>query len=147
MITRKLPVKLTREEVHHRGKRLATIEAEISDIEFEKKEVNADFKSKLEGRKTEIARLTREINEEAEYRQVQIIEQKDWDTREVLTIRQDTGEVIEARPMTPEERQRPIPFNTPRPADEFVGAVMDEVADQINEGALGPNVKATRKRA
>jgi hypothetical protein len=147
MITRKLPVKLTREEIHHRGKRLAVLEAEITDLEFEKKEAAGNFKSLIEGRKTEVGRRTREINEEQEYRQVEIIEQKDWDTREVLTIRKDTGEVVEARPMTPEERQRPIPFNTPRPADEFVGEVMDQVADQINDGALGSNVKATRKRA
>lgn len=143
MITRRLPVKLTFEEVRLRGKRMATLESEVEALEDEKKAITGDFKSKIDGRRAEILALTRQINEEQEYRQVEVVERKDWDELVIDTVRTDTGDILESRPMTPSERQRPIPFASPRVAEE----VLDQVADQINEGALGPNVKATRKRA
>jgi len=147
MITRRLPVKLNREEVRLKGKRLAILEAEIESLEGEKKAVVDDFKSKIEGRKAEIQSLSRQVNEEQEYRQVEVVERKDWDELTVDTVRTDTGDIIESRPMTTSERQRPIPFNQPRMADDFIGEVLDEVSDQINAGAIGSDVKATRKRA
>lgn len=146
MLTRKLPVKLTNDEVRMKGKRMAVLQGEIQQLGEEKKEIVSDFTSKINGRTTEILKLTREINEGAEYRQVEIVERKDWIEREVQVIRQDTGEVVDARPMTPAELQRPIPFGSRADDDDIAGDVLDEVADQINEGALGPNVRAIRKQ-
>lgn len=114
MLTRKLPVKLTKEEIRLKGKRLATLEAEVETLEDEKKAKADDFKSKINARRTEILGLTREINEEREYRQVEVAEQKDYDLMEVQIVRKDTLEVVEARPMTPQERNRPLPFNAVR---------------------------------
>lgn len=110
MITRKLPVKLTNEEVRLRGKRLAALQAEIASLETKKKAAADDFKSQIGERETEMSRLTREINEERELRDVQVTEEKNWELGEVHLIRLDTGEVVEIRPMTPQELKRPSLF-------------------------------------
>ncbi len=54
--------------------------------------------------------------------------------------------------MTPRELARPLPFNQVREstsddAEALSGQVMDEVADQINAGAMGPDVTASRRKA
>ena len=114
MITRRLPVRLEYDEIRLKGMRIATLEAEVEAIEEEKKAVTGDFKSKIDGRRTEISALSRQVNERQEYRQVEVIERKDWVERTVETVRTDTGEVVDSRPMSPSELQRPIPFNQVR---------------------------------
>lgn len=116
MLTKRLPVKLTDEELRLRGENLAAFEKQIGELEAEKKSSNDNFKSKIEACELEIERLVTQITERQELRDVQIEEIKDWDNQQVRTIRVDTQETVDVRPMTPNELSRPLPFGEERAA-------------------------------
>lgn len=110
MNTRSLAVKLTDQEVQIRGQRLASLRAEIGEIEHKKKVVNQELKGEIESREKECASLVRQITSGQEYRGVIVKEVENWDAQTVNTIRVDTGGTVDIRAMTPKELQRPIPF-------------------------------------
>jgi hypothetical protein len=120
MLTKKLPVMLTDEEIRLRGQELASLTKRYGELEREKKE-NADvYKSQLETCKLRATKLTEEITSGQEDRDVQIEERKDWDRQQVLTIRLDTYQTVDVRAMTPQELRRPmaLPFGRPARNDE-----------------------------
>lgn len=106
MRTQRLPVKLTTEEVRLRGIQMAGLENQFEEASAEAKQSAKAFKDSLESLRHSILKLTDQISSGKEYRDVQVEERKDWDTQEVLTIRLDTYEVVDRRPMTPNELSR-----------------------------------------
>lgn len=118
MLTEKLACDLTPEEIRLRGKEAARLTRAIAKIEIKAKHKASEYKEEIKRLRKQHERLTEEIHTEQEYRDVQIEERKDWTAQRVETIRLDTDEVINTRPMTPQELQRPIPFEQPGKAAE-----------------------------
>jgi hypothetical protein len=110
MITRKLPVKLTNDELLVIGKRLADTELEVVQLKDEKKESMAEFKQREEAVRNNITRLTRALHDGVEWRPVECIESYNYDRGIVETFRTDTYDVVDWRSMSHEERQQKLPF-------------------------------------
>lgn len=110
MITKRLPVKLTDDEIRLRGVEAAKLSRLIDSTEAEAKMTAKMFKEDIERLAKEHSRLTEQIWAGQEYREVQIEERKCWGDQKVETIRLDTREIIDVRPMTPQELARPLPM-------------------------------------
>lgn len=100
-----LPVKLTDDELRYRGDELARLTKEVDDLEFEKKESQADYKAKIDARRVAALKLADAIKAKTEVRDVEVCDTTDHDARKVYTVRQDTGEVVNSRPATTEDLQ------------------------------------------
>jgi hypothetical protein len=103
--TKNLPCKLTEAEVLAYGRDLAGKHAEYSRIEGEFTALKTEFKGKLEEVDARISTLASRVQSGQEYRDVETIETKNWTKLTVSSIRTDTGEVIQNRPMREDEKQ------------------------------------------
>jgi hypothetical protein len=104
-VTRSLPVMLTEDELLARGDALEKELGKLDECEERKKtevaKINKDMALIEEG----IRKLRSSIRLRTEDREVECTDRKDWDNHTVQTIRLDTGEIIDERPMTSAERQ------------------------------------------
>lgn len=107
---RKLYCPLTSDEKMIRGSELASKMEEKEQIESELAEVKQTFKARLEGTSNSIAELKQIVLEGRERRDVECYYHKDFENDAVAIIRTDTGEEVERRRMTPEERQAFLPM-------------------------------------
>ena len=71
----------------------------------EKKEAASQFKANIENIENELQVLAAHVRNKYEYRDVECDVIPDFKSGVVVTVRNDTGEVIDERPMTAEERQ------------------------------------------
>ncbi len=102
---RQLPVKLTDEERMTRATTAAEKQREIGQIETQKKEVSSELGRKLKDLRKEIETIQRAVLTGSEHQKVQVEERRNEERRTIETVRLDTVEVIDTRPMTFEERQ------------------------------------------
>lgn len=112
MKTETLSCKLNETQIRERGEALAKLRKEIAEIDSAAKSSAANFKSAKEGKIVEADSITEEISTKSEYRSVEVTEEKNFDTKKAYTIRLDTSETIRTRDLTPQELQRPIPFES-----------------------------------
>jgi hypothetical protein len=112
--TRSLPCTLTDAEVLERSAELAEVVTDYAEIEGEKSAHAKHFKERLDGLRSRERALAREISSRSVERDVECVIRQDPIRGCVETMRLDTGELIEDRPMTAEERQLamdlPIPY-------------------------------------
>ena len=106
MPTRKLPVQLNDEEIADRGRAVAKAVEERAALQEAKKEADADINGKIKEQGGIIRTLSRVIATGTEEREIEVEVKKDNESRTVSVIREDTGEVVETRPMTAEELQQ-----------------------------------------
>ena len=105
-LTRNLPVRLTDFELRDRAKELGEKLSEKTRLEAEKKFPADHFKSAIEKAEARIADLGVVVTEGVEYRAIPVTTNKNFDRSLVETIRTDTAEVVDSRPMTADERQQ-----------------------------------------
>ncbi len=100
-----LPCDLTQEELVKRGEALSSLISDHTLLESRAKEVSKEFKDKVSSIALTIREVSHVIANKRETRKVQCM--KTWDyKRGVVEIhRNDTGELVSSRSMTPEERQ------------------------------------------
>lgn len=110
-----LPVKLNAEQGVAKGKELARqalraahIEAKIQEAKEEAKEVIAVLKDGLTEARVQIGRLARAVRRMEELQQVDVEARVADDNSMVEVVRTDTGEVIETRALTEDDRQMQI---------------------------------------
>lgn len=108
--TKLLPCKLTEVEKVTRGRELASKMEESEQVALQAKEAHTAFKGRLEGFAAVIDDLKRIVLDGTERREVECFYHKDFENSTVLTIRTDTGEEVDSRRMTPEERQEMLPM-------------------------------------
>lgn len=113
ILSKWLPVKLTRLEVAERGQTMAQRVKEKVELEAEKASVMRGFGEKLKAIGGEINRLSKIVADGEEYRNVDCEVIRSFIDKKVIITRKDTGEVIEERKMFQSEMQGEIPF----PAD------------------------------
>lgn len=106
---RSLPVKLNEHELRERGDLLAAV---IQDLNAEENR-KVDMKTQMKARLTELdakqTQLAITISRREEYQDVTCDVWHDYDKLQVETVRRDTGETINRRGMTQDERQQPLP--------------------------------------
>lgn len=103
---RELPFSLTPEELTLRGRVIGEKMEQRRLLDEERLEAMADFKARREALDKAIADLGRTLQTGTELREVECETVFDETNTRAETVRTDTGEIIDFRPLTPEERQR-----------------------------------------
>lgn len=138
-LTKLLKVMFAVKERLGMGDQMANAVRNIKQAQEELKSVKAQYDSKIKQFEAEIANMSERLNSGWEMRSVECEEIKDFQTGNVITRRIDTGERIEERAMTFEERQQELPFNgkesTPNEEAEEGGEEDDQ--DQVQGGGNG----------
>lgn len=100
-----LPVQLTEDELRSKGQQQAQAVIEYGQIETAKRVATADFGKKLKSKRADIDTLAQQIRTGLEVRPVECEVVPLYDAFSVVTIRRDTRERVDVRPMTDVERQ------------------------------------------
>lgn len=132
---RNLPVKLTITEL---AKKSADLAAALRDLAAAKEDAGATKRGLADGikrREETIARLAQHVHEKAEPREVDCHEELDLGSAIARVYRDDTGELVDSRPMTEaeirSERQAELPNISP---DRRVGKALDVIRDPDGTG-------------
>jgi hypothetical protein len=108
VIVHHLPVRLTDEEKTKASERLAAAIQEKDDHEGELGKIKREYKDRDEKLQAEFRYLGRLIRTGVEERAVQCEERPNWLNSTMEIFRIDTGELVNFRPLSREERQRDI---------------------------------------
>jgi len=103
--TRTLKCKLSDEDLLKTGTDLARSLDEIAELEDELESIKASFKGKLTALEAKATSLKNIVRDKCDYRKVDCEQVYDNALGFVTETRLDTGEIIEQRKMTAEERQ------------------------------------------
>lgn len=128
---------LTPEELADRAQRLAAACNGITELDERHADIRAGLKAERKEAVAEWRRLTRVVSEGAEWREVAVEERPDYSRRCVDIVRMDTGEILESRAMTDDERQ--TSFLTPDPRRE-------DVLLRIGDGKPAPPEDLEKKK-
>lgn len=124
-----LPCLLTEKELSEQGQLLAAVLAEVEDIEAEKKSAMEVFKGRIEKVDARAHELAAIIRAKSVKRAVECHEFKIYELGLVRAIRVDTGEQLNERAMTSNERQRELELPDVAPSDESEEADAGEQLD------------------
>lgn len=102
---RKLPVKLSDDELRARSDDLAKAEIDRVNLETRKSADSSNYNRQIKESKLKIAELSQAISSRQEHRDVEIEERRNDETYMIELWRLDTQEKIEQRAMTTQERQ------------------------------------------
>src|SRR3972149_385804 len=105
---RQLSCQLTREEVEERARESAQLLERRDQFEDELKSAQKSGKARLTEMEAELRRLATEVRDRAVLRLTQCERRLDYDAGTVSEVRGDTGEVIQTRKMTDDEKQREL---------------------------------------
>lgn len=111
VIERDLSCPLTKRELLSRGDRLAHIELEIARLKSERSALSADAKKLADER----AVLSNVIERKSERRVVPCEWRKLFDENRVVLVRLDSGDIIDERPLTVDDRQLTLPSEPAEP--------------------------------
>lgn len=106
----KLVCDLNEQEVRQYSNELARLVTEQAEVEAEKKEVMSDFTAKINKIVADSRVLSRKVSTRKEERQVECDREFDYTKGMVYTVRMDTGETIDQRKMTEDEKQERLQF-------------------------------------
>lgn len=106
--TRDLPVKLTDAEQLLKGKELSKSMGDLLALESEAADVVGEFKKRIKDLRAEIEAKRLVVETGQENSPIACQEVPHFESSSVEIIREDTGEVIQVRPMNEAERQRAL---------------------------------------
>lgn len=92
-------------EKNQYGLQIAAKHGRIQELDAERKELGEQIKEL----KDECSTLATSVNQGWEYRMVEVDELENFDQKEMVRVRRDTGQIVSSRPMTDEERQPRLP--------------------------------------
>jgi hypothetical protein len=119
--TRRLDCKLTDEEIAKTARKMAALELEIENTEGHKKAAVKEYADELKEMRARAREYARGVREGVIKRSVEIREEVH--NLLMVTVRLDTGETIESRNLTEEERQQAFAGMTaPEAAEAMPGA-------------------------
>lgn len=101
---------LTEEEVAQAAGELAREVENLKELEEALGSIKAEFKGKTEKAEANISIKARLVRDKHEYRNVECDVTYDYSACDVTVTRKDTGEIIETRKMTYNERQTTMEF-------------------------------------
>ena len=100
-----LPCKLTDAELIERADQLIDCAKRSEELDWALERVKKQTKESQEGIKAQTRELREEIISRSAWRLVEVKEELDWDKNIATLYRLDTGEVVETRAITAQERQ------------------------------------------
>lgn len=133
------------EELQRIGQAMAEAIQESARIEAEKKAADKEFSDRIKEQEALAKVYAEEFTTGKHSLQVEVIVAFDYDDSELTVTRQDSGEIIEVRPLTDSELQLPLPMDgagyvepTPEVVDEA-----EAVSDQSQEAEAPEEQPAT----
>lgn len=109
--TRILTCELTTQEITQRGERLAALCEQIEQAKDDLASNVKDERERIKALELDRGKLAYIVIHGVEERPVECMTTFDYRTLSVYTVRTDTGEELDRRPMTEQERQRELPIN------------------------------------
>lgn len=122
-VTRALEINLQPHEFAQLGKEAADIAADINSTEDEFKKIKTEWSGRLSEKRNHLDETLESIRHGKKTEQVECVLELNYQANSVTTRRKDTGEMVEERAMTFEERQKTMEF---KEADEIHDAEEDE---------------------
>lgn len=116
--SRSLRCKLTNKERLSKGEELAGENDKIAQHEAEKSQAGQYHGSQIKAAWARIHILAKEIGTGETYRDVECETRLDYDNHRAVTVRLDTQEEIEVRPLNEAERQQPLPLEDGTPTGD-----------------------------
>lgn len=147
-------VKLLPEELRVKSKRLAEVYRQLKDVEAQSKASAAEWKVKIAELTSVVETLMEDVRMESEPRLVECHKEVNFDTSMLLTIRNDTKEVINTDSLSRAQRdsyyekfhQEALPFEVP-PDEQEMMAYDNDPESPTNVTPLWDDVaKASAKR-
>lgn len=111
-VVRNLPCRLTGDELLTRADELSVVVQETTAEEGRQTDVKAQMKARLTELDARKTRLAITIGRKEEYRDVEVELVADIQAQTTSIYRTDTGEVVETRPMSEQEKQAALPLET-----------------------------------
>ncbi len=103
-ITENLKCMLTDDEVKQVGETMARLIQTKAGLEKDKKSAMASFKAKIDAADAQIIDNSNKVCDKYEYRDVDCVQCMNFTVHTIWTVRSDTGEKIEDRKMTVQEK-------------------------------------------
>lgn len=100
-----LRVTLTEDEKVKQAERMAEKQAELEDLEDQKKAMVKDFASRIEMVQANVRQASNTYRQGWELRDVECVEIKDMNCGTLCVVRQDTGETVRMRKLSQSEMQ------------------------------------------
>jgi hypothetical protein len=116
--TRLLQVPLTQEEQLVAGKKLAEAVRTLVNVQAQAKSAASQFKAKIDEQQAKINGLQCLISDGYELRNIQCLNVMDYTDVIVRVTRNDTGEIVEERKLTEDEKQSSLPFDGEEEQDQ-----------------------------
>jgi hypothetical protein len=139
MEKRKLPVKLTEDEVTQLGRAMADLLAKRGGVEDEKKTAKSEFKNRLDQIDEKLEQVGASVRTGHEEREIDCDWVKDFARKTADLVRSDTGEVVETRPLSAAEMQESLfPKKTLKPTAGKKLDMGDDPDDETGNPAPAP---------
>lgn len=103
---RELLVPLEDKELIKKGDQLVNAEMSLTALQDEKNAAVAGWNKGIKEVRTEIKTLVSELDSKKQLRTVKCFDNPDYKQNKIDTVRTDTGDVVETRAMTAEDRQQ-----------------------------------------
>lgn len=151
MKTMSLRCDLTDDELAHRREQLLAELDAVDSLTEEKKEVAKEFADKIKSANAKAARLRTSLRQGYELREVPVTEKRDDKAKDMMIIRDDTGEVVTRRKLSAAEMQTTLVGIDGGKADKggkgAKGKAAAEGAKPAAKGAKGGKGKASKAPA
>jgi|HubBroStandDraft_2_1064218.scaffolds.fasta_scaffold01184_18 hypothetical protein len=103
--TKQLPVRATKAEQLEAGKRLAVLYREHETVLEKRRSVMAGFREKISGIHENMDQAATTFEDGTKLEPVEVVERLVVETNEIQIVRLDTGEIVETKAATAEDRQ------------------------------------------
>lgn len=111
-------------------------------IENDFDSVKKQYQTDLKRAEAEISSIAERLNTGWEMRRVECVETKDWRTGTITLVRKDTGEIVEERAMTGEERQAELALKDKESCPtENKAETTDEKPSADEQGSAGQEIE------
>jgi len=110
---KKIPVPLSGDPAKQiaAAQEIAKLERSVKALEDDKKATVKELSEAITGGKTRIQELAKQIVNDTIIEDVRVYEVLDYDVGVMRTMREDSGEVIETRPLCDKEKQAELPLD------------------------------------
>lgn len=109
IFNKEIEVELADRDYKEKSRKLAYLRLQIEELQAEMKRTVDGYKQKIGGLEEECSEVFRSIRSGRDTLELDVYERRDFERKVVETVRVDTLDVVETRPMAPREFQQPLP--------------------------------------
>lgn len=118
-VSKSVKYEFSQEETRHNAKELARNNHALVEAELKRKQITSDLKADEQRIVSEIAKLSRWVNDGHDFRSVECRVAFNYPKNGIKTFyRKDTGELVESINMEPHEMQENLPLADPADEDD-----------------------------